>query len=75
MCAAVPFPREKIYVVDLANNVCAEYEIIDFESIKVDLVRELDLSAGGPCDRMVGFTARGFKKVQNWIRDEIKEGK
>jgi len=74
-CAATPFPREKVYVADVTNQVCAEYEIIDYESIKVDLVKEYDLLPGGPCDRMVGFNYRGFKKVQNWVRDRIKADK
>lgn len=73
MCAAAPFPKEKVYVVDLANEICAEYEIYNLDQILMRLSRELDLVAGGPCDRMVGFNTRGFKKVQNWIRDQIKE--
>ena len=74
MCAAAPFPKEKIYVVDVTNMVCAEYEIIDLEKITLRPTRELDLLPGGPCDRAVGWSHRGFKKVQNWVRDQIKEG-
>jgi hypothetical protein len=74
-CAAAPFPREMLYVADITNRVCAEYEIVDLSEIKFRLVRELELLPKGPCDRMAGFMVRGFKKVQNWIRDRIKDEK
>lgn len=73
-CAAAPFPRENLYVVDLVNKVCAEYEIVSLTDITFHHTQDLELRAGGPCDRMAGFTVRGFKNVQNWIRDEISKG-
>lgn len=73
-CAAAPFPREYLYVADLTNQVCAEYEIVSLTDITFRHKQDLVLRAGGPCDRMAGFTVRGFKNVQNWIRDEIAKG-
>lgn len=74
-CAIAPFPNEKLYVVDLVNGVCAEYEIVNVEEIKFRWVRDLALNRQGPCDRMAGFSRDGFKNVQNWIRDVIAKEK
>lgn len=73
-CAAAPFPREKLYIADLGNKACAEYEMVSLTEVTYRHVRDLELEVGGPCDGMVGHTKRGFKKIQNWIRDAIKEG-
>lgn len=75
MCAATPYPREKLYRSDLANGVCVEFEMYDFEQILFQRTGEFDLLVGGPCDGMFGYTPRAFKKIQNWSRDAIKEGK
>lgn len=72
-CAHAKFDVERLYVVDLTNGVCAEYEIVDQVNVKVRLRQELPLQKGGPCDRVVGFHRNEFKKVQNYIRDVIKE--
>ena len=74
-CATAKLPVDLLYVADLTNGVCAEYKIIDQTTFKVRLNRELPLYKGGPCDRMVGFAYGDFKKVQNFIRDKIKECK
>lgn len=73
-CASAPFPKENLYIPDLTNKVCAEYEIVNLEEITFRHKRDLPLVAKGPCDRMAGFARSGFKAVQNWIRDRIKEG-
>lgn len=72
-CAVAPFPNERLYVVDLVNKVCAEYEVVDLHNVTFRWIRDLELLPGGPCDRMVGWSKDGFKKIQNWIRDAIKE--
>lgn len=72
-CAISPYPKEYVYIADLKSKVCAEYEIVDIETIKFKLRQELPLMVGGPCDGMTGYSRRGFKRVQNWIRDTIKK--
>lgn len=74
-CAIAPFPNERLYIPDLANGICAEYEIVNLEEITFRHVKDWPLQVRGPCDRMAGFKSSGFKRVQNWIRDEIKRNK
>lgn len=73
-CAATSFPRENLYIPDLTNHVCAEYEIESLTEITFRWIQDLNLVAGGPCDRMAGWTRKGFKNIQNWARDKIAEG-
>lgn len=68
------FPVKRIFVIDLANGVCAEYEITDAKNLKFTLTRESQLVAGGDCDRVVGFHRDDFNSAKNWIRDAIKAG-
>ena len=65
------FPNPPLYVTDLANMVCAEYELVNDHDVLYRWVKDLPLVAKGPCDRMAGFATRGFKRVQNWARDVI----
>lgn len=71
-CAHAQFPATKLYVVDLTNGVCAEYDIVDATNFKVRHKRDLALQKGGPCDRMAGFHRNEFKGVQNYVRDSVK---
>lgn len=68
------FPVKRLFVTDLANGVCAEYEITDAKNLKFELKFEHALLAGGDCDRLVGFHRDDFNTAKNWIRDAIKEG-
>lgn len=72
-CAAGPFPKETLYISHLTSQVCAEYEMVSVTEVTFRHVRDLPLQAGGPCDGLTGYTLRSFKKIQNWIRDSIKE--
>ena len=75
-CGIAAFPSDPLYVVDLVNQVCAEYEIIDTVELNYRLKAELPLEVQGPCDRVAGWGRDGgFKNVQNWIRDRIRESK
>jgi hypothetical protein len=69
---ATPFPNVPVYVNDIKHGVCAEYEIIDVQNFKVKLKAEHDISK---CQGVVGFDREGFKKVQNWARDEQNQAK
>lgn len=70
-----PFPAKYLYVVDVTNQVCAKYRIVDLEKLTVVLESESRLVPKGPCDRAVGFHRNEFKSVQNWVRDTIEEFK
>lgn len=74
-CGNMPFPKDNLYVVDLANNVCAEYTNVSQAEVKYAFSRDLPLVSGSPCDRMKGFDIKGWKNVQNWARDVQKEQK
>lgn len=69
------FPDEHLYTPDIANKVCVEYSLADSTKITFAFVAEHPLVAGGPCDHMRGYTQRGFKRAQNWVRDVIQEVK
>lgn len=73
-CAIAPFPSEPWYIVDLQNQICAEYTLIDNVNLEWKLERELPLVPQGPCDRLFApSSGQGFINVKNWIRDAIAE--
>lgn len=69
------FPAEHLYVVDVTNQACVKYKIIDYEKLLTQRESTARLVPGGDCDRLVGFHRHKFKSVQNWVRDAIEEFK
>lgn len=65
-----PYPQDKpFYIANLTQNVCTEYRLTDLPKVKAVQVRDLPLEAGGPCDRLVGYSRNDWKVIQNWFRD------
>lgn len=66
-CGSPSFPKVNLYLVDVYNKVCAEYEIVDPKNMKFKLVGEHKLER---CQNVAGFDDQGFNKAKNWIRDQ-----
>jgi hypothetical protein len=65
--AAQTYPSdEPLFLVDVGNKVCAEYRVVDVVNVKVKLFAEHPLAK---CQDVVGYSRKGFKRVQNWARD------
>lgn len=68
-CATAPLDVDRVYVIDLQNDVCVEYEIVDREGFRVMPSSETFLSSHSPCDRLIGFRPWDFKKVQKRLKE------
>lgn len=69
-CGMPSFPKINLFMVDVHNKVCAEYEIIDQKNLKFKLIAEHGLER---CQNVAGFDDQGFPKAKNWIRDIQKK--
>ena len=64
------FPAGYIYEVDVKNNVCGEYKIIDYKKVLFEHTRDLPLSS---CNGVFGFYPSNIAPVLGWTRDRISE--
>lgn len=72
-CASLkPFPAKYIYEVDTTYDVCGKYVIVDPESLQIDYVDDLPMTA---CDGVFGFSAEDMPKVLDWSEEAIKKAK
>lgn len=67
-----PFPAKFMYEIDIKNQTCGVYKIIDEERVLVEHFEDRPLSA---CDGVFGFSTEDTPKVMNWTRDVIKDAK
>jgi len=69
-CSEAPkFPAKYIYEVDLQNDVCGKYEIIDSKKMTVRHVADLSLSQ---CQGVFGFSSKDIPKIFDWSADVQK---
>jgi hypothetical protein len=61
-----------MFEVDVTNNVCGVYDIVDQERILFTHKEDLPLSS---CNGVFGFSTSDTPKVIDWVRDRIKEAK
>lgn len=69
---AQKFPAQFIYEVDLDNQVCGRYKVVDSERLTFEHDSDLPLSS---CNGVFGFSSRDISPVLNWTRDAIKQAK
>lgn len=66
------FPTDKLYEFDPKAQVCAEYQIIDFEKFKFKHVRDIAIDQ---CPAIFGFTSSDIPIVLQWSEDAIQYSK
>lgn len=63
-CQGAPkFPVTTVWETDIENGVCGEYQVVDFENMKVRHVKDWPLIR---CDGVFGFSTRDIPKVLRW---------
>lgn len=72
-CAGLKkFPTDKLYEFDPKTPICGEYQVVDFENLKYQWVRDIPFKE---CPAIFGFVLGDIPKVLRWGRDSIAYGK
>lgn len=71
-CAKAPiFPAKYLWEVDVKNQACGQYELIDQKALKFKHIKDWPLDK---CEGVFGFSTSDIPKVLDWCADMIKLG-
>lgn len=71
-CKSADFPDELVTIVDIKNEVCRDYKLIDAKSVKFEGPVARYRLDDPKCESIIGYRPKAFKNIQNWIRDQQK---
>lgn len=69
-CASKKFPTKTLYEYDSAAGACGVYEIVDFENLRFEYVRDIPLHE---CPSIFGFTSGVIPEILDWAKDRVNE--
>jgi hypothetical protein len=69
---AHPFPAKQMFEVDVPNQVCGVYDIVDQEKVLFSHKEDRPLQS---CNGVFGFSTSDTPKVIQWSRERIQEAK
>ena len=72
VACAYAMPLERVYVVDVQHNVCAEKEVVDKEQLIFQPVQDWPLAK---CDGNVSIAKEDWPGFRDWVRWAIQKVK